>query len=187
MAFSASFFTLALLALAAPATLVHVQRAEEPIDGSYIVLLRDDVPSPSAAKIVNQLNSSEVTDQWTIINGFAGNFTPEDLEVLRAHPDVLSIHEDAVVRAAATVTQYIPFASFSLVMWSYAWCDFRNNAPWGLERISRRTPVANKRLGASTFTYSYDSSAGIGVEVYVIGVYHRTLLSFCSLLTSVIS
>jgi hypothetical protein len=83
MVFSASFFTLALLALpafAAPAPLIHVQRAEEPIDGSYIVLLRDDVPSTSAAKIVNQLSSSEVTDQWTIINGFAGNFTPEDLE-----------------------------------------------------------------------------------------------------------
>jgi hypothetical protein len=79
MAFSAIFFTLALLALpalAAPAPLVHVQRAEEPIDGSYIVLLRDDVPSTSAAKIMNHLNSSKITSQWSIINGFAGKLTP---------------------------------------------------------------------------------------------------------------
>lgn len=111
MVVAASFFTLALLVLpafAAPAPLVHVQRAEEPVDGSYIVLLRDDGPSISAAEIAKSLStSSEVTSQWSIINGFAGKFTPEDLKVLKARPDVLSIQENGVVRTM--VVQYVAY------------------------------------------------------------------------------
>jgi cerevisin len=72
-------------------------------------------------------------------------------------------------------------------MWSYAWRDLRHNAPWGLERISSRTSIADKDPYTATFTYTYDSTAGKGVDVYVLGAYHRTLLRFCNLLTSVIS
>ncbi|MFD9793714.1 S8 family peptidase [Streptomyces sp. NPDC059070] len=44
-----------------------------------------------------------------------------------------------------------------------AWAEVQPDAPWGLARISQRAPV-----GPGPWHYSYDSSAGQGVDVYVV-------------------
>ncbi|MFB6614679.1 S8 family peptidase [Streptomyces sp. NPDC056367] len=44
-----------------------------------------------------------------------------------------------------------------------AWADVQPDAPWGLARISQREPV-----GPGPWRYSYDSTAGQGVDVYVV-------------------
>jgi len=113
MIFPASFFTLALLSLpsfAAPSLLHHVQRAEEPIDGSYIVHLRENA---SPTEVVNSLSSSSnVTSQLGIINGFAARLTPWDLEALRTRSDILGICENGIVwpMAMPISIQYAAFA-----------------------------------------------------------------------------
>jgi len=45
----------------------------------------------------------------------------------------------------------------------------RTNAPWGLGRISSQTKLANQDTAALTFNYDYDSTAGSGATVYIIG------------------
>jgi len=103
MVFTTSFFTLALLG----PPLVPVQRAEEHVNGSYIILLRDNV---SLAEIVN----SNVTNQWDIINGFGVRLAPRDLEAIRTCSDILSIQGNGAVRTALTATWYVTFVSSPL-------------------------------------------------------------------------
>ena len=45
----------------------------------------------------------------------------------------------------------------------------RTNAPWGLARISSGEKLANQDSSALTFTYKYDSTAGSGATVFIIG------------------
>lgn len=45
----------------------------------------------------------------------------------------------------------------------------RTDAPWGLGRISSQTKLTNQDTSALTFSYDYDSTAGSGATVYVIG------------------
>jgi hypothetical protein len=42
----------------------------------------------------------------------------------------------------------------------------RNDAPWGLARLSSNTNTST--------TYTYDSSAGNGTDIYIVGEYHPT-------------
>lgn len=46
--------------------------------------------------------------------------------------------------------------------------SFRNNAPWGLARISTREKLANQDPFALTYQYQYDSQPGSGVDIYVV-------------------
>jgi len=93
--------------LAAPTSLLTVQRAREAIPGQYIVTFKDGVNRPSGVSdIVNKISSeSKVTYQWDIINGFAATFTDADLELVRAHPDVAAIEQDGKVYINTIVTQ----------------------------------------------------------------------------------
>ena len=45
----------------------------------------------------------------------------------------------------------------------------RTNAPWGLGRISSQTKLANQDATTLTFSYDYDSTAGSGATVFIIG------------------
>ncbi len=44
----------------------------------------------------------------------------------------------------------------------------RTNATWGLQRISQATEPTDQNTGDLTFTYTYDDSAGEGVDIYVV-------------------
>jgi hypothetical protein len=45
----------------------------------------------------------------------------------------------------------------------------RTNAPWGIARLSQVAKLANQDATALTFTYTFDSSAGSGVDIYIVG------------------
>ncbi|KAF9644023.1 serine proteinase [Thelephora ganbajun] len=156
--FSKNLVILALCVLptfSAPSPLIKVHKAREPVAGRYIVTLKEGTDRQAHINSFSAKadGSSSITHQWDIINGFAGTFSPDEVEALRSRPDVLSIEEDGVVHTQDTATQ--------------------NNAPWGLGRISSQNTLANQDTSALSFSYTYDSTAGSGATVYVIdtGIY----------------
>ncbi|KDR82019.1 hypothetical protein GALMADRAFT_221908 [Galerina marginata CBS 339.88] len=143
---SSSIFSLCLLAVTALGALVPLREIEKvngPSSGRLIVQLK---VGASKDDILQDIPHGHVTHNWGIINGFAGNFNNETLAKLRASSDVISIAEDAI--GSVTTTQ--------------------TGAPWGLERITSPTKLANQDPDLLTFSYTYNSTAGAGVDVYVI-------------------
>ncbi|KAG6864561.1 hypothetical protein C0991_008656 [Blastosporella zonata] len=57
--------------------------------------------------------------------------------------------------------------------------DVETNAPWGLSRISQAAKLTNQDTSALTYTYTFDTSPGRGVDIYIVdtGVFtaHTTL------------
>ncbi|KIL60981.1 hypothetical protein M378DRAFT_874023 [Amanita muscaria Koide BX008] len=146
---------LALLALVVPALcvptgLITVEKANGPTSGKYIITLKSGV---NKAGLISQTKTLNVTDKWDIINGFAGHCDDSTLNYLRAHSDVESIAEDGIL-------------SINFII-------FQPDAPWGLERISQSSPVGSSDPSALSYNYTYDNSAGAGVDIYVIdtGIY----------------
>lgn len=93
-----------LPAFTAPSPLVKVQKAKEPIDGRYIITLKEDADRKTH---INSFSSQSITHEWDLVNGFAGSFTSSEVETLRSHPDVVSIDEDGLVRIQTTTSQYV--------------------------------------------------------------------------------
>ncbi|KZV97054.1 serine protease [Exidia glandulosa HHB12029] len=119
----------------------------------YIVALK---PSSVARRSLRALHSNilqsftdaQVHYEWPVLNAFAGTFTDAALQALRTSDDVLSIEHDTIGDLDELVTQ--------------------EDAPWGLQRISHVTKLARTDDTARNFTYTYDTSAGEGVDIYVI-------------------
>ncbi|KAI0361573.1 serine protease [Trametes cingulata] len=125
---------------------------------SYIVKLKDGVAKESHLEwlAANHGDSSTITHpEWEskVLHGFAGTFGADALNALRANPDVEYIAEDGIFHINAAVTQ--------------------TNAPWGLQRISQTAKLSKQDTSALTYTYTYDSSAGSGVDIYIVdtGIY----------------
>ncbi|KAI1797922.1 serine protease [Ganoderma leucocontextum] len=120
---------------------------------SYIVKLKDGVSKDAHLAWLAENHGATATvthADWApdVVNGFAGEctFDSDALNALRASPDVDSIAEDGVVTIVATQT----------------------NATWGLQRISQAAELTNQNTSDLTFTYTYDDSAGEGVDIYVV-------------------
>ncbi|KAM6496367.1 hypothetical protein JOM56_009073 [Amanita muscaria] len=150
---SAALALLAVVpALCVPTGLITVEKANGPTTGSgkYIITLKSGV---NKAGLISQTKTFNVTDKWDIINGFAGHCDDSTLNYLRAHSDVESIAEDGIL-------------SINFII-------FQPDAPWGLERISQSSPVGSSDPSALSYNYTYDNSAGAGVDIYVIdtGIY----------------
>lgn len=45
----------------------------------------------------------------------------------------------------------------------------RTNAPWGLQRISQAAKLSSTSTTALTYSYTYDDTAGTGVDIYIVG------------------
>ena len=108
--FSKQFVALALCVLpvlAAPSPLVTVKKTKNAIPGRYIVTFKNDIDhSVGVSSVAGGISSqSNVTHDWSIINGFAGSLTDDDLEVLRSNPNVASIEENGLVHTLAVSTQ----------------------------------------------------------------------------------
>lgn len=143
--------SLFLPALAMPSPLLMISRATNPVPGRYIVTLKEGVPRSvhvSSIQSSTQSTSSKVTHEFDIINGYAGEFSADDLNELRANPDIASIEEDSIFNTCNTKTQ--------------------NDAPWGLARISSREKLTGSDDTALNFQYKYDSAAGSGAVIYFI-------------------
>lgn len=146
---------LALLALVVPVFcalngLITIEKANGPTSGKHIITLKKSVDK---ANLISQLDTFTVTHKWDIINGFAGHCDETTLNFLRAHSAVESIAEDGTVSIDKIVVQ--------------------KTAPWGLQRISQPEPLNRKDDRSLNFTYTYDDSAGAGVDIYIIdtGIY----------------
>ncbi|KAF9041515.1 serine protease [Panaeolus papilionaceus] len=147
------FFTAILLAvtLVAPAmatptiAMREVERYQGETTGKYIVNFKKGASRHGWAKKL------KVTESWDLVNGFAAELDEAALNELRASKDVELISEDGIMHAFATQT----------------------NAPWGLQRISQRAKLSGTSTTALTYTYNYDSSAGSGVDIYIVdtGIY----------------
>ncbi|MDP9364984.1 MAG: S8 family serine peptidase, partial [Chloroflexota bacterium] len=105
----AAVLVASVAALAAPSTAtqpeIGARGAGRPIDGRYIVVLRDDVREPrSAASDLGRaygLSVSHVYD--TVLNGFAARVPAQALEGLRRNPRVAFVDQDVTVAATATM------------------------------------------------------------------------------------
>ncbi|KAJ8457203.1 hypothetical protein ONZ45_g863 [Pleurotus djamor] len=145
MRFSAILASLALLApvFAAPAMKTVETFSGERVADSFIVKLKAGASRRTVLKNLG-LNA---THEWNdALNGFAGKFSEQTLDALRASPDVESISEDGIMSIFDTQT----------------------NAPWGLSRLSSSTRLSNQNTNALTFSYTFDASAGAGVDVYIV-------------------
>ena len=167
----------ALPALAAPTPLLQVAKADTPLPGRYIVTLKQESGTSSTASDVKTLSStmsssSNITHCWESMGAFAGEFSADDLKMLRSDSRVEAIEEDGVMNALANVTQYVPPCSILFGPYGEHWYSrnsIRVNAPWGLSRISSKTKLASQDDSSLNFTYSFDSTAGAGSTVYIVG------------------
>ncbi|KAG5727551.1 Proteinase R [Termitomyces sp. T112] len=135
--------------IAAPGYLVPIEKVDGGTSGRHIVSLKANADKSSFIEATN----IATTHNWTVINGFAGQFTEDQINVLRAHGDVESITEDGFAQVSMVTTQ--------------------TNATWGLARLSSVKKLANQNSNALNFQYLRETTAGLGVDVYVIdtGVY----------------
>ncbi|KAI0744997.1 serine protease [Earliella scabrosa] len=141
-----------VLGAPAPVQLKSIERVSGAVKpSSYIVKLKSGVSKEAQLEWLEKQGSSRIThNEWKagVINGFAGTFDTDALNALRANPDVEAISEDGRVSIAADVTQ--------------------TNAPWGLARLSQPARLSNQNTSALTFSYTYDDSAGEGVDIYIV-------------------
>ncbi|KAG5942310.1 hypothetical protein E4U53_007259 [Claviceps sorghi] len=130
---------------AEPAPLLAPGENAKVIPGKYIVKLKDHADASGLGDVVNSLADKPEQTYDGVFKGFAAKLDEAGLEALRGHPDIDYIEPDQQASGSAIVKQ--------------------PNPPWGLARISHRQ--------LTTTDYSFDSSAGAGVCVYVIdsGVY----------------
>ncbi|TEB37925.1 serine protease [Coprinellus micaceus] len=150
MRFSAIFATLAVVlavsldtALAAPSALREVERFAGQTTGKYIVKLK---PGVSRKQWIQRLKLTSAVD-WALVNGFASNLDENALNTLRASSDVEVIAEDGIMHITESITQ--------------------TDAPWGLQRIGQPEKLRSTNTGDLTYTYTYDESAGTGVDIYI--------------------
>ncbi|KAG8830049.1 subtilisin-like serine protease [Serendipita sp. 399] len=178
----ATFLLTVPLAQCAPLSqsrpLAPLYRRAESISTRYIVSLRDDTVDPAnrvawlnrilapatpmvSAKSIDD-NENGVIHQWdaAVFNGVAGHFDEDSLNILRAQSEVAWIEEDAVLhKSVSSLTQ-------------------QSNAPWGLSRLSSPVPlnVPARRFDPTntTFSYTFPSTAGKGVDIYILDSGIRT-------------
>ncbi|KAK7747782.1 hypothetical protein SLS62_008818 [Diatrype stigma] len=143
----AALLSLLPLALAVPAKraqpaplLKPRAPADQLIADKYIVKFKKGTVSASVEDAVSILAEGADHKYNTVFKGFAGTLDASALDLLRAHPDVEYIEQDAIVTINAYTTQ--------------------SGAPWGLGRISHTD-------GGST-DYTYDDTAGAGTCAYII-------------------
>ncbi|KAJ7350736.1 peptidase S8/S53 domain-containing protein [Mycena albidolilacea] len=149
---TSSFYTPAQRNSLTPAPFAEHQQYGH-VNNSYIVVLKKDAPSNAMQNQFNFLTAAHqeqplvdgvfgIKHVYPHINGYAGHFSPDSVEQLRAMPEVDFIERDQIVRIQ----------------------DVQKQAPWGLARVSHRS-----KLTFATFKkYEYDSKGGEGVDVYVI-------------------
>ncbi|OEJ97663.1 S8 family peptidase [Streptomyces thermolilacinus] len=143
MALSPTLASAATAAEPAPAPLLKVAEAPaaQEIKGRYIVTLKAGADAAGLAKTESVKTRHLYRN---VLNGFAADLSPAQLEELRRDSRVLSIEEDQKVTATATQT----------------------NAPWGLDRIDQRSGrdglYTYNRNGTGVTAYIIDTGIATG-------------------------
>lgn len=130
----------------------------EVIPDNYIVVLKNDLTEQQLERHRDRLSSilaqygglveeggeNELRHVYDTksVRGYAGKFTEEVIERIRATPEVDFVEHDSVIRTAALQT----------------------NAPWGLARITNRDALTFRNFNK----YPHDSHAGTDVTAYIL-------------------
>lgn len=183
------FFSLAALALLAapvlgsPVALKTVETfAGDKKAGSYIVTLGEGVSkSKHIQALIKHLGAEDAIthDEWDsrVLNGFAAKLSPTLLNFLRSHPEVAKIEEDGIFHTQAVTTQVFLYLMLSSTGGVLTVSPLQTTAPWGLQRISQAAKLSSTSTSALTYSYDYDTLAGSGVDVYVVGSFLLTTQS----------
>jgi len=150
--------------IAAPTPLVPIHRvSKRASNGGYIVKFKDGaVPHANRRKwIDNQLNKASLDPLtheqiatlkvgWRsdVFDGFSGKLSEEAINAFRATGDVDFVAEDGKAWTTGITTQ--------------------TDATWGLQRLSQQAPLNTQNDKGQGFTYTYDDSAGNGVDIYIV-------------------
>ncbi|KAG6884683.1 hypothetical protein C0992_005921 [Termitomyces sp. T32_za158] len=148
-------------AIAAPANLIAVEKYDGETSGKHIVTLKPGVDQSLFLDGTNLIT----THNWTVVNGFAGQFSEDQIHALRAHRDVYSIAEDGIAQTSLITTQS---GSSIPPMEMFAKTLHRIDAPWGLARLSSVKKLTNQNPASRNFRFVHDTTAGLGVDIYVI-------------------
>ncbi|KAN0062733.1 proteinase B [Thecaphora frezii] len=164
----------------------------ESVPGSYMVVLKDGIAATdflahrqlvsSAQLSANSFHGADasgirhVYDLQGHLQGYAGKFTDDVLNYIRAQPEVEYVEVDSIVSAEVMpqgdervwdVDYHSRLGDAIASTAAHGKLhaqDVEKGAPWGLARISHR-----KRLGLGTFNqYLYNGDGGDGVTAYVI-------------------
>ncbi|KAH9985155.1 peptidase 1 [Russula vinacea] len=122
--------------------------------GSYIVILKRGLKKPDFLDKHNLRGKLTHEFHPRCINGFCGKFSDEQLNIIRAHPDVALVTEDGIASIRDTVAQ--------------------TDAFWGTARLGQDQGLAIRTSEeASDYDYNYDQSSGDNVDIYILdtGVY----------------
>lgn len=118
----------------------------------YIITYKPSVNATSAHNnITQQFGSGVVRHRYSgnSFKGLAGTFNASQIAVLQSSPFVQSIERDSIGQVDSLVVE--------------------NDTNWGLQRISQAGPISNPddQLNLD-YTYLYDSTAGAGVDIYIV-------------------
>uniref|UniRef100_A0A8H8CGR8 Uncharacterized protein n=1 Tax=Psilocybe cubensis TaxID=181762 RepID=A0A8H8CGR8_PSICU len=115
---------------------------------TYIIVLRDGVSTSSFLRSqeeqVKAFSASSVHVFEHVLNGFTGSFSESHIESIKAHSDVKYVEADAKC---------------------YAY-GHQSDATWNLARLSRIAPLEKVE---PKYHYYYDTQAGRGVDIYIVG------------------
>ncbi|KAG8802492.1 subtilisin-like serine protease, partial [Serendipita sp. 399] len=99
---------------------------------------------------LNDIQISSLRTGWDsgIFDGFAGDVSPDAAVAFEKSDDVAFVVPD-FRSTVADITSV-------------------SNSPWGPARMSQQGPLQNRDPKQETFTYTFDDSAGEGVDIYVL-------------------
>ncbi|KAI0760470.1 peptidase 1 [Fomes fomentarius] len=154
MSFSARFAALVLAFVAAvqagPLVNIKSTHGAQIVPNGYIVSLKPGAALAAHRNILRNFKreDSDVAYEWPSLNAFAGTFSDDALQALRESEDVVAIERDTIGGVDAVVVQ--------------------TDAIWNLQRISQVAKLTSNSTSARNYNYTYDDSAGEGVDIYVI-------------------
>ncbi|MGW5055296.1 S8 family serine peptidase [Actinokineospora sp. NPDC004072] len=124
--------------LAAPPAAAEVITAADPVDGSYLVVLRAGPPDEVARELTGEHGGEVAAVYASALKGFSATMTEEQARAVAADSRVSFVEQDRRVELA----------------------DVQVGAPWGVDRVDQRyLPLDNR------FVYT---AAGRRVDIYVI-------------------
>lgn len=153
-------YTLALPTQGSGPVPLTIRSVDGPVRrNGYIITFKPSVDAHDAQNfVVQHFGSGAVRHRYntTNIDGLAGTFNATQIDVLRTSSFVESIELDSVGEVDSLVVQ--------------------KDATWGLQRISQLGPISGNPNDMN-YTFSYDSSAGSGTDIY-IGMHSSWFLLF---------
>ena len=136
--------------------------------GSDITLRSLIVGRPTSLMHMPVCRGLSLNIRFMVLRRREGRFDSTVVDYLQQHHEVDYIEEDLPMFTCEITTQYVyPWTCFVSSLIS----SVRSDAPWHLQRINRDARLYEPDRGPDylKWQYSYDSSAGAGVDIYVLG------------------